>query len=124
MAQNNQKKKHNSNRNSRGNGNNRKQEVNKGVEVVTYSDTLTVSELANQIGCTASEIIKLLFMLGKMVTINSSLDDETIELVCMEFNKEVKKVIIVDETEFEKLQVDDDPADLKERPPVVLPWST
>ena len=119
MAQNNQKKKHNSNRNSRNNGNNRKQEVNKGVEVVTYSDSLTVNELANQIGCTSSEIIKLLFMLGKMVTINSSLDDETIELVCMEFNKEVKKEIIVDETEFEKLQVDDDPKDLKERPPVV-----
>ncbi|MBR3841388.1 MAG: translation initiation factor IF-2 [Erysipelotrichales bacterium] len=120
MAQNNQKKKHNnSNRNSRNNGNNRKQEVNKGVEVVTYSDTLTVNELATQIGCTASEIIKLLFMLGKMVTINSSLDDETIELVCMEFNKEVKKEIIVDETEFEKLQVEDDPKDLKERPPVV-----
>ena len=53
MAQNNQKKKHNSNRNSNnhGSGNNRKQEVaNKGVDVVTYSDTLTVSELASQIG--------------------------------------------------------------------------
>ena len=119
MAQNNQKKKHSGNKNHRSNNGGKKAEMNKGVDVVTYTDSLTVNELANQVGCTSSEIIKLLFMLGKMVTINSSLDDETIELVCMEFNKEVKKEIVIDEADFEKLQADDDPADLKERPPVV-----
>ncbi len=125
MAQNNKNKKHNnsSNRNNNHGGKNNnsraKENVNTGVEVVTYSDTLTVTELASQIGCSPSEIIKLLFMLGKVVTINSSLDDETIELVCMEYNKEVKKEVIVDEMEFEKLQVEDDPSLLQERPPVV-----
>lgn len=93
--------------------------ANTGVEVVTYTDTLTVSELATQIGCNASEIIKLLFMIGKMVTINSTLDDETIELVCVEFNKEVKKEKVIDEMNFEELQEADDPASLRERPPVV-----
>lgn len=96
-----------------------KKPVNTGVEVVTYSESLTVSELAGQIGCNASEIIKLLFMLGKMVTINSTLDDETIELVCLEFNKEVKKEKLIDEMDFEELQEIDDPANLKSRPPVV-----
>lgn len=123
MAQNvkkkpNNKKPHNNNH-KHSNQHKGKAEVNTGVEVVTYSDTLTVSELASQIGCQASEIIKLLFMLGKMVTINSSLDDETIELVCLEFNKEVKKEVVIDEANFEELQFEDDPADLEERPPVV-----
>ncbi len=96
-----------------------RKQANTGVEVVTYTDTLTVSELATQIGCNASEIIKILFMLGKMVTINSTLDDETIELVCLEFNKEVKKEKVIDEMNFEELQEADDPASLRERPPVV-----
>lgn len=123
MAQNTKKKNNNkkphNNQNHRHSNQNKGKEVNTGVEVVTYTDTLTVNELASQIGCQASEIIKLLFMLGKMVTINSSLDDETIELVCLEFNKEVKKEVVIDEANFEELQAEDDPADLVERPPVV-----
>ena len=39
----------------------------------------------------ASEIIKLLFMLGKMVTINSNLSDDDIDLIAMEYNVMVTK---------------------------------
>lgn len=129
MALNNKpKKKTSSNANAKNKGRSKsygshnqtsRKQANTGVEVVTYTDTLTVSELATQIGCNASEIIKILFMLGKMVTINSTLDDETIELVCLEFNKEVKKEKVIDEMNFEELQEADDPASLRERPPVV-----
>ena len=54
------------------------------VKAITYSGVLTVGELAEKLHRNASELIKVLFMLGNMVTINSTLDDETIELLCME----------------------------------------
>ena len=66
----------------------------------------------------ASDIIKLLFMLGKMVTINSSMDDETIELVCMEYGVEVKKEIPVDQDSLED-EIEENPADLVQRPAIV-----
>ena len=57
-------------------------------------------------------------MLGKMVTINSTLDDENVELVCMEFNVEAtKEEPHEDETLFDTEE--DDPKDLKERAPIV-----
>ena len=55
-----------------------------------------------------------------MVTINSSLDDETIELICMEFNVECEKEVVVDETDFEELLEEEEDSDkLVGRPPVV-----
>ena len=66
------------------------------VTSITYEEGISVGELAQKMNRNASDIIKLLFMLGKMVTINSSMDDETIELVCMEYGVEVKKEIPVD----------------------------
>lgn len=90
------------------------------VKEMTYSSALTVGELADKIGRNASEIIKLLFMMGNMVTINSTLDDETIELVCMEFNVEVHKEIIIEESDFEEqMDVEEDASLLTERPPVI-----
>lgn len=90
------------------------------VKEITYSLPISVGELAEKLNRNASEIIKLLFMMGTMVTINSSLDDETIELICMEFNVECHKEIIVDETEFEDIvDENEDPASLQPRPPVV-----
>ena len=53
------------------------------VTSVTYEEGITVGDLASKIHKNSSEIIKILFMLGKMVTINSQLDDENVELVCM-----------------------------------------
>ena len=57
-------------------------------------------------------------MLGKMVTINSSMDDETIELVCMEYGVEVKKEIPVDQDSLED-EIEENPADLVQRPAIV-----
>ena len=55
----------------------------KRVEVteITYSSPITVGELAEKLNRNSSELIKVLFMLGTMVTINSSLDDEQIEFI-------------------------------------------
>ena len=88
------------------------------VDEITYADGITVSQLAEKCHKSPSDIIKLLFMLSKMVTINSPLDDETVELVCMEYGITAKKV----EDDGDDSLEDDtpgDPKNLKERAPIV-----
>lgn len=88
------------------------------VHEITYADGITVGELAEKCGKQASDIIKSLFMEGKMVTINSPLDDETVELVCIGYDIEATKV---KEREEDSLEVDFDSTEslLQERPPIV-----
>ena len=62
------------------------------VTEIEYSEGISVEELAKLINKSPADIIKLLFMMGKMVTINTNIDDETIELICMEFEIEATKV--------------------------------
>ena len=87
--------------------------------VVEYEEGITVDELSQKIGQTPANVIKVLFILGTMVTINSSLNDEQVELICMEYGLECKKVVPVSEVNFEDLEVVDDPKDLEPRPPVI-----
>ena len=88
------------------------------IKAITFTEGITVGELADKVGRQASDIIKSLFMEGQMVTINSPLDDDTVELVCMGYDIEATKV---KEREEDSLEVDmiDDPDELQERPPIV-----
>lgn len=94
-----------------------KTKVNGGVFV--YTGAISVSELAKAIDVQCSDIIKFLFMQGKMLTINTILDDELIGLVCLEFGYDFEKKVIVQAENFEDLVIEDDPSKLKERPAVV-----
>jgi translation initiation factor IF-2 len=86
---------------------------------ITFEGSLTVAELAKKLGKEPSEIIKKLFMLGIMATINQDLDKDAIELICADYGVEVEEKVVIDETEFESYEIVDDPEDLVERPPVV-----
>lgn len=97
----------------------KKQEEKIGDGIVEYEEGITVGELAEKIGQTPANVIKVLFMLGTMVTINSSLDDEQIELICMEYGYEPKKTVVANEINFEDIEIVDDEADLVGRAPVV-----
>ena len=90
-----------------------------GDGIVEYEEGITVGELAEKIGQTPANVIKVLFVLGTMVTINSSLDDEQVELICLEYGYETKKKVVVSEINFEEIEIVDDEADLTSRPPVV-----
>ena len=116
----NRKPSNNNNRN-RSNGNNRGFNNRKQVEeihAITYTDGITVGELAEKIAKPSTDIIKTLFMEGKACTINTPLDDETVELVCISYDIEPTKV---KEREEDSLEVDiqDDPSSLRQRPPIV-----
>ncbi|NUK29157.1 translation initiation factor IF-2 [Parageobacillus sp. VR-IP] len=86
---------------------------------ITFEGSLTVAELAKKLGREPSEIIKKLFMLGVMATINQDLDKDAIELICSDYGVEVEEKVVIDETNFESIEIVDAPEDLVERPPVV-----
>ena len=87
--------------------------------VISYEEGITVGELAEKLGQTPANVIKVLFLLGTMVTINSSLNDEQVELICLEYGCECEKHVPVDEVNFENIEVVDNEADLQPRCPVV-----
>ena len=87
--------------------------------VTSYEEGITVGELAEKLGQTPANVIKVLFLLGTMVTINSALNDEQVELICLEYGCECEKHIPVDEINFENIEVVDDEKDLQPRCPVV-----
>ncbi len=86
---------------------------------ISYEEGITVGELAEKLGQTPANVIKILFLLGTMVTINSSLNDEQVELICMEYGVECEKYVPADEINFENIEIVDDEKDLKPRCPVV-----
>ncbi|MGP4107025.1 translation initiation factor IF-2 [Virgibacillus sp. L01] len=86
---------------------------------ITYSETLTVSDLAAKLNKDASEIIKKLMFLGVMATKNQDLDDDAVELICAEYDVEVEKEIILEDTDFDKYRENNNEANLIERPAVV-----
>lgn len=88
------------------------------VHAITYTDGITVGELAEKIAHPSTDIIKTLFMEGKAVTINTPLDDETVELVCISYDIEPTKVKEREEDTLEVEEVTDSDL-LEERPPVV-----
>ena len=88
------------------------------VKEITYHEGITLNELATKLNRNASDIIRLLFMMGTMVTINDPLNEEMVELIAMEYDVEATKEEVVDEDALEDL-LEDDPSTLKDRPPVV-----
>lgn len=89
-------------------------------KAITIGDRITVKELSETIGIQVAEIIKHLMKLGVLATINQELDYDTAALVASEFGIELEKKPTVS---FEEMlvqeDVEDDPASLQERPPVV-----
>lgn len=86
---------------------------------ITFSESLTVAELGKKLHREPSEIIKKLFMLGVMATINQDLDKDAIELICADYGVEVEEEIKVDVTDLEVYFTEDKEEDLVERPAVV-----
>jgi translation initiation factor IF-2 len=78
----------------------------------------TPQELADRLGASASEIVKLLFQAGEMVSVNHSLSDEAIELVGTELGRLLEVVAPHEEPDSaEEDEVDE--SKLEPRPPVV-----
>jgi len=91
------------------------------MEVEIY-DGMTVKEISEKIRVKESDIIKNLFMKGKMVTVNQSLDKETISKIVTEYGFTIKEEDSSKEDEILELKVEEisqDESLLETRPPVV-----
>jgi translation initiation factor IF-2 len=90
----------------------------KQVRDVVVPEAITVQELANRMAEKGADLVKALFNMGMMVTVNQTIDQDTAELLVEEFGHNITRVseadVDIDTT------VDQDPEDtLKPRPPVV-----
>jgi translation initiation factor IF-2 len=63
------------------------------VREVEVPESIAVSELAQRMAVKASEVIKVLFNMGAMVTINQAIDQDTATLVIEEFGHTAKPVV-------------------------------
>lgn len=87
--------------------------------VILYKEDMTVSDLANLLSVNSTEIIKKLMKLGIMANINYSLSLEIVELIALDYDKEVKREESKDISNFEKYEINDKKEDLIVRPPIV-----
>ncbi|MCU9612064.1 translation initiation factor IF-2 [Caldibacillus lycopersici] len=86
---------------------------------ITFTESLTVAELAKKLHREPSEIIKKLFLLGVMATINQELDKDAIELIAGEYGVEVEEKVSIDVANLDAYITEDIEENLTERPPVV-----
>jgi len=90
----------------------------KQVRDVVVPEGLTVGELANRMAERAADLVKALFKMGMVVTVNQVIDQDTAELLVTEFGHNIKRV---SESDVDiQSQADVDAAEsLQPRPPVV-----
>ncbi|WP_265561738.1 translation initiation factor IF-2 [Sphingomicrobium arenosum] len=85
---------------------------------VQVPDHITVGDLAKRMGEKAADLVKSLFNMGMMVTVNQTIDQDTAELLVNEFGHNVQRVSDSD-IDIDTTEDVDAPETLKSRPPVV-----
>ncbi len=87
---------------------------------VKIPDEITVGELASLLRRTAAEVIKEMFKLGTMATVNQTIDFDTAEIVATELGAKVEKEVVVSIEERIIDDHEDTADDLLPRDPVVV----
>jgi len=90
-----------------------------GSNVVLYKENMTISELAEAIGVNGAELVKKLFNLGLMATLNNSISFENAEILVLDYKKELKRAETTDVSNFEEYEIVDSEENKVKRPPVV-----
>ena len=90
----------------------------KQVRDVVVPESITVQELSNRMAEKASDLIKALFKMGVMVTINQTIDQDTAELLVTDFGHNILRVSDSDVDIDSSVDVDTETT-LQPRPPVV-----
>ncbi len=80
--------------------------------------SIRIADMAHQMGLKANELIKVLFNMGTMATINQAIDTDTAAVLASEFQYEVEKTGF-EESDYLEPSAPDSPESLRPRPPVV-----
>ena len=87
--------------------------------VIVYQEGMRLSDLANKLNVTGAELVKKLFQLGILATVNASIDFDNASILVMDYGKELKREEESDISNFEEYKANDKEEDLIERPAVV-----
>ena len=90
----------------------------KQVRDVIVPEAITVQELANRMAEKGADLVKELFNLGMMVTVNQTVDADTAELLVEQFGHNIQRVSESD-VDIDTSEEKDPEETLKPRPPVV-----
>lgn len=88
-------------------------------DTVIYKDSMTIGELAKALNEKPAVLIKKLFSLGILATVNNAIDFDNAALIASEFDKKLEREQVIDETKFEEFEIIDSEEDLVKRPAVV-----
>ena len=86
---------------------------------IQVGEEITVGELASELRMTAAEVIKKLFALGQMASINDVIDFDTASIVAEELGAHVEKRVVVTIDDRIIDDTEDEETDLLPRDPVV-----
>ena len=86
---------------------------------VIFHDGMSVLEFSSAMGVGVGEVIKKLMSLGMILNLNQVIDYDTASIIAMDYNKNIKREEVVNETNFEELEIIDSEDELVMRPPVV-----
>jgi len=90
----------------------------KQVRDVVVPEAITVGELANRMAEKGADLVKSLFNMGMMVTVNQTIDQDTAELLVEEFGHNITRVSASD-VDIDN-STDEDPIETRQpRPPVI-----
>jgi len=96
-------------------------------QVITIPEVITVRDLAEEMGISPIQLIKVLMSNGVLASINQQIDFDTAAIIASEFGVEAKLPYVEEEEEeeeeelapWQRLIADEDEEDLRPRPPVV-----
>ena len=89
------------------------------IKTVTFPPVMTIKELADKLGTPVNQLIKKLFLAGKMVNVNSDIEYEEAAEIALEYNiiaEEEEQVDVIEEMLKEE---EEDVSLMTPRPPVV-----
>ncbi len=89
------------------------------IKVITLPETVTIKDLADKMKIPSSQIIKKLFLQGKVVTVNEEISYEEAEEIAVEYEILCEKEVVVDVIEELLREEEEDPATMTPRPPVI-----
>ncbi|MFV8482808.1 translation initiation factor IF-2 [Mycoplasma sp. 1932B] len=95
-----------------------KTELKDGVFI--FTEKMTIADFAEKINVSANEIIKKMFMQGKMCNVNTILDEEQIAEICLDYGYDFQKETNIDGSNFlDEVNFTDDEQDLVRRSPII-----
>jgi translation initiation factor IF-2 len=89
------------------------------AKVLKVTEFVSASDLASLMDVSVNEVISTCMSLGMFVSINQRLDAEAITIIADEFGYEVNFISAEEEIDAVEEEVEDDPADLVPRAPIV-----